>query len=90
MAVGAQQVSEAMIDASVEALAAMIPAASDPEAALMPPLSAVQEVSWAVAQAVARAAVEEGLARHASSHTEALARLEACRWRPIYPPIVPA
>lgn len=89
MAVGAQQVSEAMIDASVEALASMIPAAIDPEAALMPPLSAVQEVSRAVAEAVARAAVEEGLARRASSHGEALARLEACRWQPVYQPIVP-
>ncbi len=89
MAVGAEQVSEAMIDASVEALAGMIPAATDPEAALMPPLSAVQEVSWAVAEAVACAAVDGGLARRARSHDEALARLEACRWWPIYPAIVP-
>jgi malate dehydrogenase (oxaloacetate-decarboxylating) len=89
MAVGAEQVSEAMIDSSVEALAGMIPAALDPEAALMPPLSAVQAVSWAVAEAVARAAVDEGLARRARSHGEALARLEACRWRPVYPAIVP-
>jgi malate dehydrogenase (oxaloacetate-decarboxylating) len=89
MAVGAQQVSEAMIDASVEALAAVIPAAADPEAPLMPPLPAVQAVSQAVAEAVARAAVEEGLARHASSHAEALARLDACRWRPEYAAVLP-
>jgi malate dehydrogenase (oxaloacetate-decarboxylating) len=73
-----------MIDASVEALAAQIPAARDPEAALMPPLSAVQAVSQGVAEAVACAAVDDGLARHAASHAEALARLEACRWEPEY------
>jgi len=89
MAVGASQVSEAMIDASVEALAEAIPAARDPEAALMPPLSAVQVVSRAVAEAVARTAVEEGLARHASSHAEALERLDTCRWRPEYISVQP-
>jgi malate dehydrogenase (oxaloacetate-decarboxylating) len=87
VAVGAREVSEGMIDASVEALAGAIPAASDPEAALMPPLAAVQAVSQAVAEAVARAAVAEGLARHASTAAEALQRLEACRWRPAYPAI---
>ncbi len=89
MAVGAQQVSEGMIDASVEALADQIPAARDPEAPLMPPLSAVQAVSRGVAEAVACAAVDEGLARHATSHAEALARLEACRWRPAYAALAP-
>jgi malate dehydrogenase (oxaloacetate-decarboxylating) len=89
MAVGAEQVSEAMIDASVEALAGAIPAARDPEAALMPPLTAVQAVSRAVAEAVARTAVDEGLARRAASHAEALARLEACRWQPVYPEVWP-
>ena len=88
LAVGARQVSEAMIDASIEALAGVIPAASDPDAPLMPPLGAVQEVSRAVAEAVAIAAVEEGLARHAGNREEALARLEACRWRPDYPAVL--
>ncbi|MFM7265561.1 MAG: oxaloacetate-decarboxylating malate dehydrogenase, partial [Cyanobium sp.] len=90
MAVGAREVSEAMIDASVEALAAVIPAARDPEAALMPPLAAVQEVSRVVAEAVAQAAVAEGLARAAASEAEALERLEACRWRHEYCPVLPA
>ncbi len=90
MAVGAREVSEAMIDASVEALAEAIPAARDPEAALMPPLAAVQEVSRAVAEAVALAAVDEGLACRAATAQEALARLQACRWRPDYPALLPA
>jgi malate dehydrogenase (oxaloacetate-decarboxylating) len=87
MAVGASEVSEAMIDASLEALAGVIPAARDPDATLMPPLSAVQEVSRVVAEAVARAAVRQGLAREADDEAEALARLEACTWRPEYGPV---
>jgi malate dehydrogenase (oxaloacetate-decarboxylating) len=84
VAVGATEVSDTMIDASIEALAGAIPAASDPEAPLMPPLSAVQEVSRAVAEAVAIAAVQEGLARQASSIEAAKTRLKDCRWSPIY------
>jgi malate dehydrogenase (oxaloacetate-decarboxylating) len=84
VAVGAAEVSDTMIDASIEALAGVIPAASDPEAPLMPPLSAVQQVSGAVARAVALAAVEEGLARKATSPEQALERLEDCRWIPAY------
>jgi malate dehydrogenase (oxaloacetate-decarboxylating) len=89
MAVGATQVSEAMIDASIEALAGAIPASSDPEAALMPPLSQVRAVSDAVADAVALAAVAEGLATRAGTPTEARQRLAACRWEAEYRQILP-
>ena len=89
MAVGATQVSEAMIDASIEALAGAIPASSDPEAALMPPLSRVRAVSEAVADAVALAAVAEGLAARARTPAEARERLAACRWEAEYRQILP-
>jgi malate dehydrogenase (oxaloacetate-decarboxylating) len=88
VAVGATEVSDAMIDASIEALARVIPAASDPDAPLMPPLSAVQEVSQAVAEAVAIAAVQGGLARQASTIEAARTRLEDCRWSPIYEKLI--
>jgi malate dehydrogenase (oxaloacetate-decarboxylating) len=88
MAVGAREVSEAMIDASIEALAGAIPAATDPDAPLMPPLAEVQAVSRAVAEAVAAAAVDEGLAGRARTHTEALKRLDECTWRPVYGPVL--
>ncbi len=84
VAVGATEVSDAMIDASIEALAGVIPAATDPDAPLMPPLAAVQAVSRAVAEAVAIQAVREGLARQAASPEAAIARLDACRWSPAY------
>ena len=90
MAVGASAVSEAMIDACIEALAAAIPACGDPEAALMPALAEVARVSQAVAEAVALAAVDGGLATLAASHAEARQRLAACRWQPDYRPIVAA
>ncbi|MCX5948550.1 MAG: oxaloacetate-decarboxylating malate dehydrogenase [Cyanobacteria bacterium] len=84
VAVGARTISEGMIDACIEALAAVIPAAHDPEAPLMPPLQDVQKVSAAVAEAVALAAVAEGLASRAGTPDQARARLEACTWRPDY------
>jgi malate dehydrogenase (oxaloacetate-decarboxylating) len=89
MAVGATQVSEAMIDASIEALAGAIPASSDPEAALMPPLAQVRAVSEAVADAVALAAVDEGLATRAKTPAQARQQLAACRWQASYREILP-
>jgi malate dehydrogenase (oxaloacetate-decarboxylating) len=90
MAVGARAVSEAMIDAGLAALAGVIPAADDPDAPLMPPLAEVGAVSRTVAEAVARAAVDEGLATRAVSHAEAMERLRTCRWRPAYPEVLAA
>ncbi|NDC13808.1 MAG: oxaloacetate-decarboxylating malate dehydrogenase [Synechococcaceae bacterium WB9_2_170] len=84
MAVGASQVSDSMIEAGLEALAERIPAAQDPDAALMPPLAEVQAVSAAVAEAVALAAVAEGLSRRAQSPADAIALLAAHRWQPLY------
>ncbi|MFM8277523.1 MAG: NAD-dependent malic enzyme [Cyanobium sp.] len=90
LAVGASQVSEAMIDASLEALAAVIPAALDPEASLMPPLHEVQAESEAVAEAVALTALAEGLASRARSPQEVRDCLEQRRWQPTYPTVVAA
>ncbi|MFN7899681.1 MAG: malic enzyme-like NAD(P)-binding protein [Synechococcaceae cyanobacterium] len=88
LAVGASQVSEAMIDASLEALAAVIPAAHDPEAPLMPPLDQVQAVSRAVAEAVALTALAEGLATRAQSPEAVRACLDQRRWQPVYPQVL--
>ena len=90
VAVGASEVSEAMIDAGLEALARLIPAWSDPEAPLMPELTEVAVVSTVVAEAVALAAVEAGVARHASTAEQALACLERARWHPTYRAVVGA
>ncbi|QNI70387.1 oxaloacetate-decarboxylating malate dehydrogenase [Cyanobium sp. NS01] len=84
VAVGATRVSEAMIDAALEALASTIPAARDPLEPLMPPLTRVQAVSRAVAEAVALMAVQQGLTERASTPAEALQCLDAARWEPRY------
>jgi malate dehydrogenase (oxaloacetate-decarboxylating) len=89
MAVGASQVSEAMIDASIEALADQIPASHDSDAPLMPALDQVREVSARVAAAVAMAAVQEGLATRASTQEEAMQCLEQHHWEAHYPSIRP-
>ncbi|MFN9644172.1 MAG: NAD-dependent malic enzyme [Cyanobacteriota bacterium] len=84
MAVGASQVSDGMIDTCVEALAQHIPASQDPDAPLMPSLQAVRAVSERVAEAVALAALQEGLATRATTPEEALERLRRERWVPAY------
>ncbi len=84
VAVGATQVSEGMIDAGLDALADRIPAYRDPDAPLMPELSQVQSVSRAVAEAVALAAVHEGLASRAASAKEAIERLDQATWMAVY------
>jgi malate dehydrogenase (oxaloacetate-decarboxylating) len=89
MAVGASQVSDGMIDACIEALADHIPASHDPEASLMPSLQEVRVVSDRVAEAVALAALAEGLATRATTPEEALACLRRERWEPIYPRVQP-
>ncbi|MGB5241916.1 MAG: NAD-dependent malic enzyme [Prochlorococcaceae cyanobacterium] len=84
VAVGATQVSEGMIDAGLDALADRIPAYRDPDAPLMPELTQVQSVSRAVAEAVALAAVHEGLASRAASAEEAIERLDQATWMAVY------
>jgi malic enzyme len=46
-------------------------------------------VSGAVAEAVALAAVAEGLAKRAGTAAEARQRLAACRWEPEYREVLP-
>ena len=89
MAVGASEVSEGMIDACVEALADQIPASLHPEAPLMPALHQVRQVSTRVAEAVALAALKEGLARRATTEEEVMQCLQSHRWDPVYPTLSP-
>ncbi len=81
---GARRVSDDMFMAAAGALAQNAPALSDPEGALLPPLSEVRTVAMDIAVAVARQAQKEGLA-DASSEADLRARLEAKRWQPVYP-----
>ncbi len=89
VAVGASAVSEEMIDAALVALVEQIPASRDPDLPLMPAMTDCQLVGAAVAEAVALVAVEQGLARLASSAAEARTCLSRARWSPRYRPLRP-
>ncbi|KHN93960.1 Malic enzyme, NAD-binding protein [Metarhizium album ARSEF 1941] len=61
----ARLLTDKMLVAAVQAVAAMSPALENPTAPLLPDVSAVREVSLQVARGVIRAAVEEGVATEA-------------------------
>ena len=80
----AKRVSDSMIMAAAQALAAMSPTAKDPNGALLPPLEALREVSVSVALAVGRQATAEGLAAVRGDAFEEALRANV--WEPVYLP----
>ncbi|MFP5231958.1 MAG: NAD-dependent malic enzyme [Acidobacteriota bacterium] len=80
----ARRVSDGMIMAAAKALAALSPTGEDPQAALLPPLDSLREVSMSVAVAVGRQAEREGLA--AVTGEAFLEDLAANMWEPVYLP----
>lgn len=85
LASGARRISDTMFMVAAKALAAMSPAMSDRNARLLPPVSALRDVSVSVALAVAKQAQEEGLAEDCSEEDLA-ARIQAQVWVPVYRP----
>ena len=79
-----KRVSDSMIMAAAQALAAMSPTAKDPNGALLPPLEALREVSVSVALAVGRQAAAEGLAAVRGDAFEEALRANV--WEPVYLP----
>jgi malate dehydrogenase (oxaloacetate-decarboxylating) len=74
-----------MLAAAAAALAAMSDATA-PGAAVLPPVTRLRAVSAAVAEAVARAAVAEGLS---DVPLDGLAeRVREAMWEPVYPKVV--
>ncbi|RRB50928.1 malic enzyme-like NAD(P)-binding protein, partial [Escherichia coli] len=63
LAVGASRISDGMFMAAAKALASVSPARNNPKHNLLPPVSALREVSQTVALAVALQAHKEGLAK---------------------------
>lgn len=87
-AVGARRVSDAMFMAAARALAEAADA-SAPGDPILPPLPTIRAVSRAIAIAVARQAVAEGLAPSATD-AEVEAIVDAATWHPTYATYVPA
>jgi malate dehydrogenase (oxaloacetate-decarboxylating) len=84
IATRARRVSDAMIMAAATELARHAPTATDPSGALLPPLAAARPLSRAIALAVGRQAIAEGLAQLAPAELDAA--LDANTWEPVYVP----
>ena len=83
IAVKAKRISDAMFLAAARAIAELSPAKRDPKANLLPPLVEIRDVTFHVAQAVARQALAEGLA--AAMPDEAVAAaIKGVMWEPVY------
>jgi malate dehydrogenase (oxaloacetate-decarboxylating) len=85
--VRAVRVTDRMLRAAADAVARQTADAevSRLDAPLLPPIRELRATSEAVAVAVARAAVDEGVARVAPDDIGAAVR--AARWEPVYPPL---
>ncbi len=85
LAVDARRVTDAMFMAAGKALAALSPTVQDKTARLLPPVHALRDVAETVALAVARQAIQDGVA--AVCDDAALARkIKALMWAPVYRP----
>jgi malate dehydrogenase (oxaloacetate-decarboxylating) len=80
----ARRVSDGMLAAAASALAEMADC-TNPGAAVLPPVTSLREVSAAVAEAVARAAVAEGLSEVPLNGLAE--RVRAAMWEPAYPEV---
>ena len=90
VAMGLTAITDAMIDAGLQALADHIPASHHPDAALMPSLEDAPAVARAVAAAVARQALREGATTRSVAKGEVDRLLEQTRWNPDYRPLAAA
>jgi len=85
VAVKAQRVTDTMFMAAAKALAAASPARDNPANNLLPPVTALRDVAFAVALATATQAHKDGLAR--GVETDAIeAAIRAKMWSPRYLP----
>lgn len=83
VAVGASRISDSMLSAAATAIGSIAPRDAAAPLTLLPPLRQVGEVADAVALAVARQAVDEGLAAHLDDD-RIVETVEAHKWRPKY------
>ena len=79
----ARRVTDKMIMAAAKALASLSPSRQDAEAPLLPPIADARKTSLAVGEAVARQAIEEGVA---DASSDLRGSLEAYVWEPVYRP----
>ncbi len=78
-----RRISDGMFLAAARRLAELSPARRDPDDTLLPPLTAVRELSASIAEAVAVQAQQEGLAP-ACALEELQRTIRATMWEPVY------
>jgi malate dehydrogenase (oxaloacetate-decarboxylating) len=83
----AERVTDAMIMAAARTLASLSPARQNKDAPLLPPIADARKVSLAVAEAVGKQAMTEGLAELIDEKT-LRSRICAYMWEPVYLPYV--
>jgi malate dehydrogenase (oxaloacetate-decarboxylating) len=83
IAVRATEVSDSMLSAAATAIGSIAPRDATAPATLLPPLAQVGEVADAVALAVARQAVADGMADPLDD-PKIVEAVESCKWRPHY------
>src|SRR6202035_2097857 len=81
----ARRVTDGMIMAAAKTLASLSPAATDPNAALLPPIGDSRQVGLAVAEAVAMHAIVEGTSTFADPW-RLVEELRSYVWEPVYRP----
>lgn len=88
IAVKTPRVTDKMFMAAAKALAQCAPARLDPTANLLPPLTQIREVSYQVALAVAKEAINAGLVP-AMQENDLELLIQGMMWTPHYLPYVP-
>ena len=87
IAAGATRITDGMINASSRALAAALTAGEIGDRCLMPEVSRLWDVCGEVASAVARQAIDDGVAKDCDE-AELSQRIADYRWQPNYPEII--
>jgi malate dehydrogenase (oxaloacetate-decarboxylating) len=85
LSVSARRVTDTMFMAAAKCLAELSPAGSSKSGRLLPPVSELRQVSFAVAKAVALQAIEDGVAAPLGDQTLE-SRICANVWQPVYLP----
>ena len=80
----ARTLTDTMVIAGAQRLAALAPALADPDAALLPAFGAAPAVNLEVAVAVVEQALTEGSANVNWAREEVRERVREAQWRPIY------
>ncbi len=85
LSVSARRVTDAMFMAAAKCLAGLSPARNSKSGRLLPPVSELRSVSFAVAKAVAQQAIDDGVA-DPLGHQTMESRICANVWQPVYLP----